>query len=113
GRAQGLWRGEERLEQEGAKEGAVAAAPGLNRAERRPGELREHRGFLRRRVHRVELELALAERVADFGRDVLLEAADVEALDVVLRVVVRVRDGGRLEQVHQAGEALGLAVVGR
>ena len=44
---------------------------------------------------------------------ILLEAADEQLADVVLVEPLDVRDGGRLEQADEAGEGLGLAVVGR
>ena len=60
-----------------------------------------------------DLGLALPEVLADLVLDVLLEAADEQALDLVLGVVARVGHGRRFEHVHQVGEALGLAVVRR
>ena len=58
-------------------------------------------------------DLPLAEGVADLVPDVLLEAPDDEPLlaEVLLRVVVWVRDGRRVQHVHQAREAARPAVV--
>jgi hypothetical protein len=56
-------------------------------------------------------QLAVLERGADLVLDVLFEAADVEAADLVVGELRGVGDRGRVEQVHQAGEALGPAVV--
>ena len=60
-------------------------------------------------------DLPVAEGVPHLLADVLLEAADDEALaaEVVLRVVVGVGDGGGVQHVHQAGEAARPAVVRR
>ena len=60
-------------------------------------------------------DLPVAEGVAHLVPDVLLEAPDDQPLaaEVVLRVVVRVGDGGRVEHVHQAREAARPAVVRR
>ena len=59
--------------------------------------------------------LALLEVALDLVLDVLLEAADDQALaaEVVGGVVVGVGDGGRVQQAHQGGEAARRAVVGR
>ena len=58
-------------------------------------------------------DLAVAEGVLHLALDVLLEAADDEPFpaEVLRFVVVRVGDGGRVQHVHQAGEAARLSVV--
>ena len=57
-------------------------------------------------------DLPLLEGLLHLVLDVFLEPADEEPLDVFRAVVVRVGDGRRVEHVHEAGEAPGLAVVG-
>src|SRR5580658_8559847 len=52
------------------------------------------------------------EVAADLKLDLALEAEDEPAEDVVGAVVVRVGDGGRVQHVHEAGEAGGATVVG-
>ena len=58
-------------------------------------------------------DLAVAEGLADLGLDVLLETPDHQPLvpEVLRREVVRVRDGGGVQHVHQAREAPRPAVV--
>ena len=80
------------------------------------GEQRLVGGLLRRgRRKPAPDDLPLAEGVANLMPDVLLEAPDDEPLlaEVFLRVVVRIRDGRRVQHVHQAREAARPAVVRR
>ena len=69
--------------------------------------------FLGRGRKPVAMDLPVAEHVAHLVLNVLLEAADHQPLvaEVLRGIVVRIGDCGRVQHVHQAGEAARLAVV--
>ena len=84
----------------------------------RPCHLHRQQGLeggllLRRGREPAADDLAVAEGLADLGLDVLLEAPDHQPLvpEVFRGEVVRVRDGGGVQHVHQAREAARPAVV--
>ena len=58
------------------------------------------------------VKAALLELAANLLSNVLFEATHEEARNIVSPVVGIIRNGGRLQQIHQAGEALFTAVVG-
>ena len=73
-------------------------------------------GFLQgRRGAWAAVDLAIAERVPNLVPDILLEPADHQPLvaEILLRVGVRIGDGGGVEHVHEAREAARAAVVRR
>ena len=86
----------------------IASAGELDRKQRLEGRL-----LFRACGMAVAEDFALLEGLVHLVLDVLLEAADDQALaaEVLLAVVLRVGDGRRVQHVHQAGEAAGAAVV--
>ena len=60
-----------------------------------------------------QLNPPLQEGAADLILHVLLKPAHTQALDVLLSVIVRVGDSGRVKHIHQGREALGASVVRR
>ena len=104
--------GEERLLQRHDEEVPASRSRAVRHPHRQQGFVGRLLG--RGRVERAPVRHPVPKRLADLILDVLLEPANHEALvpEVLPGVVVGIRDGGRVQHVHQAGEAPRLAVVG-
>jgi len=113
GRSAGGRAGVECFLERGSKQVSAAAGLAIQCLEANLGQLFQHRFFRRGGGGSHDVDLPLGQVATKLILYILLQAPNDQTLvaEILVCVIRRVGDSGRVEHVHQTGKAFGLAVV--